>query len=400
MNNQKIQTIRRIAQVLSFFFFAGIFSQAFNGFQQIYQLIIKHNLSLDKIQMFLVPLTIVAVLSILFGRFFCGWFCAFGAFNDFLFALSQKLFPKKQSRLNQKFDSYLKYLKYVILILIIVFVWTFNLIATDAFDPWVAFAQLGNIFQNGFSWSLLVLALIGVGAMMIERFFCRYLCPLGAMLAILSKLKLTSIYKPSAHCNNCKLCSVSCPMNINLASVETVNSSECISCLKCVSVCHQDNPRLNLFSKSFNTMTYVFAALILFLIINLKGRSVLPDSPVSAGQSFNVTTVSAPVSQQAVTTKKIYNDGVYEGQANGFRPGLKVAVTIKNDKIAAINIISEHESRGFKEEPMQTIPQAIIKSQSTKVDAISGATFTSRGIMNAVNNALDQARINPVTYGG
>jgi NosR/NirI family nitrous oxide reductase transcriptional regulator len=400
MNNKTVQTIRRIAQVLSFFFFAGVFSQAFNGFQQIYKLIVKHNLSFDKIQMFLVPLTIVVVLSILFGRFFCGWFCAFGAFNDFLFALSKKLFPKNRLRLNQKLDWFIKYLKYVVLAAIVIFVWTLNLIATDSFDPWSAFAQLDSIFQTGFSWALLVLALIGVGAMLIERFFCRYLCPLGAILAIISKIKLTTITKPGAQCNNCKLCSVSCPMNINLASVETVNSSECISCLKCISVCHKENPRLNLFSKSINTTAYIFAAIILFLVINFKGCPGLLGSPVKASQSSHEKAVPALVGRQVAATNKIYNDGVYEGEAVGFRPGLKVAVTIKNDKIAAIKILSEHESRRFKEEPIQKIPEAIIKTQSTKVDAISGATFTSRGIMNAVDDALDKARIKSVTYGG
>jgi NosR/NirI family nitrous oxide reductase transcriptional regulator len=368
----------------------------------IYKLIIQHNFSFDKIQLFLVPLTIVVVPSILFGRFFCGWFCAFGALNDFLFALSKKLFPQNRLRVNQNLDLYLKYLKYVVLAAIVVCVWTFSLISTDMFDPWAAFAQLGDIFHNGFSGGFLILALIGAGAMLIERFFCRYLCPLGAMLAILSKLKITSIYKSGAHCNNCKLCSGSCPMNINLASIETVTSAECISCLKCVSVCRQANPRMRLFRTSFAAMTYVFAAIILFLIINFKGRPVLflPDSPVSASQSSNAKTVPASVGRQATAANKIYNDGVYEGEAKGFRPGLKVAVTIKSDKIVAIKIVSDHESRGFKEEPMQKIPQVIIKSQSTKVDAVSGATFTSRGIMNAVDDALNKARINSVTYGG
>jgi NosR/NirI family nitrous oxide reductase transcriptional regulator len=395
MNNKMIQTVRRIAQVLSFLFCAGIFSQAFSGVGQIYQqIIIKHNFSLAEIQLFL-PLAIVIVLDVLFGRFFCGWFCAFGAFNDFLFAVSKKLFPQKRFRVNQKLDSYLKYLKYVALAAIVVFGWTFNLIATDTFDPWIAFARLGNIFGNGFSMGLLVLGLIGVGAMLIERFFCRYLCPLGALLAILSKIKLTSIHKPGAQCNNnCKLCSVSCPMNINLASIDTVNSGECISCLKCISVCRRENVRINIFSKRFNTMTYVVAAIILFLIINFKGRPVLTDSFVRASQSSKARTV--PATRQVAVTKKNYNDGVYEGEADGFQPGLKVAVTVKNDQIVAIKIIGDHESRGFKEEPMQKIPQAIIKSQSTKVDAVSGATFTSRGIMNAVENALNKAKIKTV----
>jgi NosR/NirI family nitrous oxide reductase transcriptional regulator len=444
MNNQKIQMIRRITQAISFFFFAGVFAQAFSGLRQIYILLIKHDFSWAKIQPFWTPLAIVAVLSILLGRFFCGWFCAFGACNDFLFALSKKLFPKNQLRLNQKFDSYFKYLKYVVLVLIIVCVWTFNLIPADAFDPWAAFARLGNVFHNGFSWGLLVLALIGSGGMVIERFFCRYLCPLGAVLALLSKIKPTTIQKPSSHCGHCQLCSNSCPMNINLAAVETVPGGECIRCLKCVSVCRQANPRLHLFRKSLDAMTYVFAAIILFTVINYTKPPALSNSSVTAGHSFTVrqaapamqptlasnqapeeakviinqqvagvsnvthstTSSSAPKPKPTSApapvpaANKIYHDGTYEGEADGFRPGLKVAVTVKKDQIVAIQIQSEYESRGFKEKPLQAIPQAIIQSQSTAVDAVSGATYTSRGIIAAVTAALNKARINPVTNGG
>lgn len=87
-----------------------------------------------------------------------------------------------------------------------------------------------------------------------------------------------------------------------------------------------------------------------------------------------------------------YRDGVYEGIGNGYGPNLKVSVTVENGKITEIEII-EHNERGenFYLPAMENIPGKIIEKQSTDVDTISGATFTSNGIMEAVENALSKA---------
>jgi NosR/NirI family transcriptional regulator, nitrous oxide reductase regulator len=407
MNEKKIQIIRRIAQVLSFFFFTSIFTLAFSGFQQIYMLTLKHNFSFSKIQMFIIPLTIMVVLTIFFGRFFCGWFCAFGALNDFLFAVPGRLFKKNRLRIPLTADSLLKYLKYALLFAIVILVWSLNIIPAQQLDPWLAFAQIGDGFKNGFSWAFIILFLIGIGAMFIERFFCRYLCPLGAILALLSKIKLMAIHKPETLCRQCRLCSATCPMGIDLHAATTVNSGECISCLKCVSVCPRKNAEVSVFMKSFNSMTYVFSALILFMLINFSNKWVPSLTETTFRSNFHAgsgsvlaaaktltsktMTVTNPTISKVAKTSRIYRDGVYEGEAQGIHPGLKVSVTVKDDKIMDIRILDEHESPGFKEEPLRVIPQAIIKAQSTTVDAVSGATFTSRGIINAVQNALNKA---------
>mgnify|MGYP000660494044 CR=1 FL=1 len=68
---------------------------------------------------------------------------------------------------------------------------------------------------------------------------------------------------------------------------------------------------------------------------------------------------------------KYDEDGSFIGVANGYRPDLTVAVTIKNDKIVDIKIISHNESRGFYEEPFAVIPEMIIETQSLEVDDIT-----------------------------
>ncbi len=92
------------------------------------------------------------------------------------------------------------------------------------------------------------------------------------------------------------------------------------------------------------------------------------------------------------TAPSTYIDGVYQATAKGFRAGLVVEVTIENDIIVSVVVISHNEvHKSFWGVPVRVIPQRIIEAQSTDVHTVSGATRTSRGIIKAVNDALNQA---------
>ena len=87
-----------------------------------------------------------------------------------------------------------------------------------------------------------------------------------------------------------------------------------------------------------------------------------------------------------------YSDGTYEGTASGYASGLKVQVTISNGQISNVQVVSHNETPGFCERAIQTVPSEIVSAQSTNVDTVSGATYTSVGIINAVNSALNSAQ--------
>lgn len=89
-----------------------------------------------------------------------------------------------------------------------------------------------------------------------------------------------------------------------------------------------------------------------------------------------------------------YTDGTYEGSATGYAQNIKVNVTVSGGKISDINIVSHNETPGFYERAFETVPQEIISKQSTDVDTVSGATYSSVGIINAVNDALSDAQAN------
>lgn len=101
--------------------------------------------------------------------------------------------------------------------------------------------------------------------------------------------------------------------------------------------------------------------------------------------------VSPSPSSTPVPVSK-YIDGTYQGTADGFRPGLTVEVQIKNDEIISVKVISHNEVKErYWKYPVENMPNWIVEAQSTDVDTVSGATYTSRGIINAVNDALGKA---------
>ncbi|ABP66350.2 FMN-binding domain protein [Caldicellulosiruptor saccharolyticus DSM 8903] len=116
----------------------------------------------------------------------------------------------------------------------------------------------------------------------------------------------------------------------------------------------------------------------------------LSNATETSTQNFKV---SNNTSETPKGISKIYKDGTYTGEGFGYRPGLVVEVTIKDDKITKIKIVSHNETQSFAQLPFEIIPQEIIQNQSTNVDIVSGATRTSYGIIMAVEDALNKAKI-------
>lgn len=85
-------------------------------------------------------------------------------------------------------------------------------------------------------------------------------------------------------------------------------------------------------------------------------------------------------------------DGTYTGSADAFGPGLTVSVKVESGKVTSVEIVSHHEKNArYYAAPIREIPRQIVESQSLDVDIVSGATFTSKGIVNAVIDALSGA---------
>ena len=82
-------------------------------------------------------------------------------------------------------------------------------------------------------------------------------------------------------------------------------------------------------------------------------------------------------------------DGVYEGSGAGLNGQIKVSVTVSGGKITEVKVLEHSETAGISDPAIEKIPAAIVEAQSADVDIVSGATFTSKGIIDAVKNALN-----------
>jgi len=187
----------------------------------------------------MILLGITLVIAIIFRRGFCGLICPFGTLQEFFGIIGRKIFHKRFI-MPLVIDKPLRYLKYVVLVVTIYFAWKTAGLWMDPYDPWAAYGHISAGYESLITEYLIgtiTLIIILVGSMLYDRFFCKYLCPMGAVYGIVSKISPSKIARDKDKCINCNLCSKSCPMNIDVAKAGKVTDAECISCQACVFSC-------------------------------------------------------------------------------------------------------------------------------------------------------------------
>ncbi len=174
----------------------------------------------------------VGVTLLLWGRgVFCGWLCPFGAFQELLNTIAKTL-RVPQIAVSQTLQQRLWGVKYVAAVIVFGLA-AFSLsAATTAAEVEPFKTAITLTFQRSAPYVLYAVALLAIG-LFIERFFCRFLCPLGAVLAVAGQFHVLNWLKRRLECGNpCHICAVSCP----IGAVEddgTINMRECLQCLDC-----------------------------------------------------------------------------------------------------------------------------------------------------------------------
>ena len=235
--------VRYAIQLLFFILAPALFSSAFGGIKYLCTQIGLRN-AIEPIS-FVVQLIAVLVFTILFGRFFCGYACAFGTLGDYLynaFDFVRRRTPLPRLQLPVALVRVLALLKYVILagICVACFLGVWASYSSDS--PWVAFAAIlaGSLDGVG-SVAIGLLVAIAVGMILRERFFCQFLCPLGAVFSLMPVLGFSQFKRTRAHCaKNCNRCHEACPVSI-WPDTDTIEQGECISCGRCADVCPMSN---------------------------------------------------------------------------------------------------------------------------------------------------------------
>jgi polyferredoxin len=404
-----IAILRSLIQLIFFVLLPGLYASAFLDIKTVFQGILEHDFSLTQSFPQLINALAIIPATLLLGRFFCGWMCAFGTLGDLLYYLSHKVF-KIRYKMGEEADSALKYIKYALFLFIFIAVWGIQAFNISVLSPWDAFGSLLTFTDlPDFSYVItevtvgfLLLLAIMTGSLFVERFFCRYLCPLGAVFSILSHLKFVRIKKPLKDCGSCRACTKKCSMGIPLYQMNSVTSGECINCMKCVTVCPRNNVHAIVAATAANPAlagalavtamagvyyigTFISEADTSTQVSSITAQAALEDTDSSTDEADEDT---------GLASGSVYTDGVYEGSANGFRRGVTtVSVTIANDTITNIEIVSHGDDAPFFNRACDTIISDIMDAQGTDVDTVSGATFSSSGIINAVADALSSAEI-------
>lgn len=179
-------------------------------------------------------LGIVLFLGILFGPVFCGWVCPLGTVQEFVGKIGKKIFKNKYNHfITYQLDKYLRFLRYAVAVWVIYITAVSGKLLFSNIDPYHA---LFNFWTSEITIAgIVVLSLTLLASLFVERPWCKYTCPFGAILGLTNFVRIFKLRRNEETCIGCKKCTKECPMNIDVATQETIKDHQCISCLKCTS---------------------------------------------------------------------------------------------------------------------------------------------------------------------
>lgn len=279
---------QRLATQLAFFIVApSTFASGLAGIKYFFQTVYEADMDgvapVFEVTSLVVVLVALLAFTVLFGRVFCGYACSFGLFGDVLWRARQAVCAQMRKHRDgsrgatgkggaakggkstgedaQKGTSQVRAagprhvgagakkgaarvaelllcsLKYVVLALVMFIVWMGYTDALGEASPWVAFAQLASLSTRRLTvLGCMLLAIVALGSLVRERFFCRYLCPMGAVFSILPTMPWARMRKAEGRClAHCTRCHQVCPMGVEPKG--GLFAKDCIACERCIEAC-------------------------------------------------------------------------------------------------------------------------------------------------------------------
>ena len=178
--------------------------------------------------------------SWIFRKSFCGWLCPVGTISEYLWRFGRKLF-RRNPRLPRAPDIALRSLKYILLALFLYAVGSMSVTAIRQFleSPYciVDDVKMLNFFRDPGVGGGVVIALLALGSIVVQNFWCRYFCPYGALMGLVSLFSPLRIRRDPNLCIDCAKCATACPSVLPVDRLITIRSAECMGCMQCVSAC-------------------------------------------------------------------------------------------------------------------------------------------------------------------
>lgn len=187
----------------------------------------------------MVLLAAFLLISVLLRRAFCGWLCPVGTISERLWDLGQRIgFTVNAPRW---LDLTLRSFKYLILAFFLYAAYSMPADEIEDFmrSPYslVADVKMLDFFRHLSLTAAVILGLLAAGSIAIRNFWCRYLCPYGALMGLASLASPLRIRREPSACIDCGLCSRACPSLLPVDRLVQVRSAECSGCLDCVAAC-------------------------------------------------------------------------------------------------------------------------------------------------------------------
>jgi polyferredoxin len=178
--------------------------------------------------------------AFLFRKAFCSWLCPVGTLSEYLWRAGRQLF-KRNFPLPRWLDLPLRGLKYLLLGF---FVWAISTMSVEGIrdfmqSPYglIADVKMLNFFRHIGETGLMVLGAFAAASVFVPNFWCRFLCPYGALLGLTSWMSPAKIRRDPESCIDCAKCAKGCPSSLPVDKLVSIKSVECTGCMECVAVC-------------------------------------------------------------------------------------------------------------------------------------------------------------------
>jgi polyferredoxin len=179
-------------------------------------------------------------IAFLFRKAFCSWLCPVGTISEYLWRLGRKIF-RRNFQFPRWIDLPFRGLKYLLLAF---FVWAVSTMSANAVEGFmrspygiITDVKMLDFFRFMGETGLIVVGVLVVASILVQNFWCRYLCPYGALLGFASLLSPLRIRRDASACIDCGKCEKACPSRLAVDQLVTIRSAECTGCLECIAVC-------------------------------------------------------------------------------------------------------------------------------------------------------------------
>ncbi len=222
--------------------FATVESYCPGGALEILPYYLKHQVFLCSTSTYNMSMFLALVVgTVIAGRAFCSWVCPIGTTMEFLENQGRTIKTVMMGVWNVRL-AVLGRLRYVALAVVLVFTFREADLVLRPFCP--NYAMLGGEGHEVAWWSKWLILAFVVAALYLPFFWCRVLCPLGAMLGLLKKASPLAPTIDARVCTSCRACERACPQQIPILEQKRVSSSDCTQCLVCTESCPVDCLRL------------------------------------------------------------------------------------------------------------------------------------------------------------